>query len=210
MGAHTLTAFALGAPDRVAGLVAIGPVALGRALRGGAHRLGPPRRRPRKRRGRGLPRRLRPRPRSRVARGAAADRARAPPPPPTPRSRRAGAARGTALTAVRGPRRSWSSSTCPPSWSPAMTRPIPVIPTRSPRPGRERLPRARLISEDAGASPLAWQGGKLSREIAGFCREPGGRRAGSPPSGGAGCRYRTAQPMLCRVTKRDMRSTTRR
>lgn len=32
MGAHTLTAFALGAPDRVAGLIAIGPVALGRSL----------------------------------------------------------------------------------------------------------------------------------------------------------------------------------
>ena len=33
----------------------------------------------------------------------------------------------------------------------------------------ERLPRATLISEDAGASPLAWQGGRLSREIAAFC-----------------------------------------
>jgi pimeloyl-ACP methyl ester carboxylesterase len=32
----------------------------------------------------------------------------------------------------------------------------------------ERLPRARLISEDEGESPLAWQGGKLSREIAAF------------------------------------------
>jgi pimeloyl-ACP methyl ester carboxylesterase len=33
----------------------------------------------------------------------------------------------------------------------------------------ERLPHAKLISEDEGASPLAWQGGKLSREIAAFC-----------------------------------------
>jgi pimeloyl-ACP methyl ester carboxylesterase len=33
------------------------------------------------------------------------------------------------------------------------------------------LPRARLISEGEGESPLAWQGGKLSREIAGFCAE---------------------------------------
>lgn len=32
MGAHALTAFALGAPERVAGLVAIGPAALGRSL----------------------------------------------------------------------------------------------------------------------------------------------------------------------------------
>jgi pimeloyl-ACP methyl ester carboxylesterase len=35
----------------------------------------------------------------------------------------------------------------------------------------ERLPRARLIGEAAGESPLAWQGGKLSREIAAFCAE---------------------------------------
>jgi pimeloyl-ACP methyl ester carboxylesterase len=30
----------------------------------------------------------------------------------------------------------------------------------------ERLPRARLVSEDPGESPLAWQGAKLSRVIA--------------------------------------------
>jgi 3-oxoadipate enol-lactonase len=35
----------------------------------------------------------------------------------------------------------------------------------------ESLPRARLISEEPGASPLAWQGGRLSREIAAFCEE---------------------------------------
>ncbi len=35
-----------------------------------------------------------------------------------------------------------------------------------------RLPQARLIGEDEGDSPLAWQGGKLSREIAAFCAEP--------------------------------------
>jgi pimeloyl-ACP methyl ester carboxylesterase len=32
----------------------------------------------------------------------------------------------------------------------------------------EALPRARLVSEDEGESPLAWQGGKLSRQIATF------------------------------------------
>jgi pimeloyl-ACP methyl ester carboxylesterase len=32
----------------------------------------------------------------------------------------------------------------------------------------ERIPGARLISEAEGDSPLAWQGGKLSREIADF------------------------------------------
>jgi hypothetical protein len=36
----------------------------------------------------------------------------------------------------------------------------------------ERLPRARLLSEAEGESPLAWQGGRLSREIAAFCAEP--------------------------------------
>jgi pimeloyl-ACP methyl ester carboxylesterase len=34
------------------------------------------------------------------------------------------------------------------------------------------LPRARLISEDDGQSPLAWQGGRLSREISSFALEP--------------------------------------
>jgi pimeloyl-ACP methyl ester carboxylesterase len=35
-----------------------------------------------------------------------------------------------------------------------------------------RLPRARMISEAEGESPLAWQGGRLSREIAAFSAEP--------------------------------------
>jgi 3-oxoadipate enol-lactonase len=33
----------------------------------------------------------------------------------------------------------------------------------------ERLPESRLVSEEEGASPLAWQGGRLSRAIADFC-----------------------------------------
>lgn len=37
----------------------------------------------------------------------------------------------------------------------------------------ERLPRARLTGEEEGESPLAWQGGRLSREIACFCAEVG-------------------------------------
>ena len=36
----------------------------------------------------------------------------------------------------------------------------------------ERLPQGRLISEAPGESPLAWQGGRLSREIAAFCVQP--------------------------------------
>jgi pimeloyl-ACP methyl ester carboxylesterase len=36
----------------------------------------------------------------------------------------------------------------------------------------ERLPAARLVSEEPGKSPLAWQGGRLSRVIADFLDEP--------------------------------------
>jgi pimeloyl-ACP methyl ester carboxylesterase len=36
----------------------------------------------------------------------------------------------------------------------------------------ERLPRARLVSEEPGKSPLAWQGGRLSRAIDEFLEEP--------------------------------------
>jgi pimeloyl-ACP methyl ester carboxylesterase len=35
----------------------------------------------------------------------------------------------------------------------------------------ERLPLARLTGEAEGESPLAWQGGRLSRELAAFCAE---------------------------------------
>jgi pimeloyl-ACP methyl ester carboxylesterase len=36
----------------------------------------------------------------------------------------------------------------------------------------EALPNGRLISEEPGKAPLAWQGGKLARAIADFCEEP--------------------------------------
>ena len=39
----------------------------------------------------------------------------------------------------------------------------------------ERLPGGRLVSEEPGKSPLTWQGGRLSREIADFLDEPGVR-----------------------------------
>jgi pimeloyl-ACP methyl ester carboxylesterase len=35
----------------------------------------------------------------------------------------------------------------------------------------EQLPEARLVGEERGASPLAWQGGRLAREIGAFCAE---------------------------------------
>ncbi|HWO16777.1 MAG TPA: alpha/beta fold hydrolase [Solirubrobacterales bacterium] len=47
----------------------------------------------------------------------------------------------------------------------------------------ERLPRARVIGEAPGQSPLAWQGGRLSREIAAFCAEPDvATRLAKPPA----------------------------
>ena len=36
----------------------------------------------------------------------------------------------------------------------------------------ETLPHARLLSEEEGQSPLAWQGGRLSSEISLFALEP--------------------------------------
>lgn len=36
----------------------------------------------------------------------------------------------------------------------------------------EAIPGARLVSEEPGKAPLAWQGGKLAREIASFCEQP--------------------------------------
>ncbi len=60
MGAHTLIDYALATPERVAGIVAIGPgCARGAGEPRVAGLLGPARRRPRARRGRGLSRRLR-------------------------------------------------------------------------------------------------------------------------------------------------------
>jgi pimeloyl-ACP methyl ester carboxylesterase len=35
----------------------------------------------------------------------------------------------------------------------------------------ERLPRGRLITEEEGKSPLAWQGARLSKAIAEFLRD---------------------------------------
>jgi pimeloyl-ACP methyl ester carboxylesterase len=37
----------------------------------------------------------------------------------------------------------------------------------------DALPQSRLAIEPEGQSPLAWQGGRLSREIAAFCEEAG-------------------------------------
>lgn len=42
------------------------------------------------------------------------------------------------------------------------------------------LPQARLVGEEEGQSPLAWQGGRLSREIAAFCSEASVRERLAP------------------------------
>jgi pimeloyl-ACP methyl ester carboxylesterase len=47
-----------------------------------------------------------------------------------------------------------------------------------------RLPQARLIGEADGAAPLAWQGGRLSREIAAFAGEAAVRERLGVPDGG--------------------------
>jgi pimeloyl-ACP methyl ester carboxylesterase len=45
----------------------------------------------------------------------------------------------------------------------------------------EALPGGRLVSEEPGKSPLAWQGGRLSRVIADFLEEPDVRKRLSGP-----------------------------
>jgi pimeloyl-ACP methyl ester carboxylesterase len=35
------------------------------------------------------------------------------------------------------------------------------------------IPRARLVVEDTGQSPIAWQGGQLSKLVAGLVERPG-------------------------------------
>ena len=116
-----------------------------------------------------------------LARDGAADHPRPARPPSPPRGGGAGAARGAALAARSRPRASSSSSTSRRWSSPATTTPIPAIPTRSPRPRPSALPRAQLISEEPGESPLAWQGGRLSREIAAFCERAARSPSASTP-----------------------------
>ena len=98
MGAHTAVAYALAHPERVAGLVVIGPAYIGLPPSDESLRLlGRARRRARARRGRGLRRAPTTTASTRVARDAAAHHPRAARDPPPPRGGRPGAARGAAL-----------------------------------------------------------------------------------------------------------------
>jgi pimeloyl-ACP methyl ester carboxylesterase len=47
----------------------------------------------------------------------------------------------------------------------------PAHPLRVARAYAERLPRGRLLVEDEGSSPLAWQGGRLAKAIVGFAAD---------------------------------------
>ena len=98
-----------------------------------------------------------------LARDGRADHPRtdAAPPPPGGACRRD--ARGHPLAAVRhagGARARWR---CRRWSSPATTAPTRATPAVA-EAYAERLPRARLIGEEEGESPLAWQGGALARD----------------------------------------------
>ena len=67
---------------------------------------------------------------------------------------------------ARSPRRRWSS--------PTATSPTPATRWPSARRTPRSIPGARLVVEEEGKSPIAWQGGQLSKVIAG-CRGGGGR-----------------------------------
>ena len=145
-----------------------------RSPTGTARRRARPRRRRRVRRG--VRRRQ---PRSEVARRGPAARppaARAPP-------RRARGGGGPASTTSRWPFdgiEAWRRSPCPRSSSRATTTRTPAIRTRWPRSGRSASRTRGWSARPRGESPLAWQGGRLSREIAAFAEEPAVReRLGS-------------------------------
>ena len=171
MGAHTLAAYALEHPERLAGLVVIGPVYLGAAVeRGGARLLGRAGRRARARRRRGLRRGLSTMTSTRAGANGAAVHPRAAARAPPSRGGGAGAARGAALAAVRG---AWRSSSPRPAGAGRRQprRGRPRAPVRGRRGLRRALP-ARAWSARRGESPLAWQGGRLSREIAASASDP--------------------------------------
>ncbi len=97
-----------------------------------------------------------------------------------PRRGRRGAPRGAALGAVRRAWRSSRRSTCRRWWWRATTRPTRATPRGRRGLDRGAAARRRLIGEGEGESPLAWQGGRLSREIAGVRRRARLRRRSRP------------------------------
>ncbi len=88
---------------------------------------------------------------------------------PAPAGPRAGAARGAALDSLRRRSRSWSPFGLPALVVASHDEADPGHPLAVAEAWAERLPDAELIGEEPGQSPLAWQGGRLSRAIAEFC-----------------------------------------
>ena len=173
MGAHTAVAYALRHPERLAGLVVIGPTYTGEisaeslaywdglaaALEGGGvdgfvdyidRNQG-----------------IDPAWRDSVLRFTRERMLAAPP----PRRGRRGAARRCRARGRSGRSRSWSRCEVPTLVVASHDAADPGHPRDVAEAYAERLPRARLIGEAEGESPLAWQGGRLSREIAAFCAE---------------------------------------
>ena len=79
---------------------------------------------------------------------------------------------GTPSFAVEGPERRAKKPSEPREKPPAEEHQKPH-PRHVAEAYAERMPQAKLIVEAEGESPLAWQGGRLSREIAAFCAELG-------------------------------------
>ena len=164
MGAHTLLRFALDHPERALALVVITPAYDPESFPGDLVRWDALAEGLRARWRRGLRRGLRPDHRAlggddREGAAPAAEPARA------PGGGGAGVAAGAALAAVRvarGARVALDAGN-------VVAEPRRGRPGPSARVGEayaRTIPGARLVTEDEGSSPLAWQGGQLSRVIA--------------------------------------------
>ena len=90
--------------------------------------------------------------------------------PPPPRCDRRGAAPGTALRPF-GSIEDLSRLDLPALVVASGDEADPGHPYAAAAAYAEALPRARLLREAEGQSPLAWQGGRLSREIETFYKE---------------------------------------
>ena len=175
MGAHTVVRFALDHPERVAGLVIVTPAfdpeedrddglerwdALAEGLR--------------ERRRRGLRRGLRRPAGARAVEGD--DRQGAAPAPRRPRAPRRGrrrAPRGAALAPVRVVGRARPRSTVADRGRGQPRRGRPRHPYAIGERYAEAIPGAELRSEEPGSSPLAWQGGQLSKVISELAERAG-------------------------------------
>ena len=91
--------------------------------------------------------------------------------PRAPRGRGRRARGRPALAPVRRDRRARGHRRRRPSSSPTATRPTPAIRWPWGRPTPRAIPGARLVVEEEGRSPIAWQGGQLSKAIAGLAAE---------------------------------------